>query len=51
MAIRLAVAGPLLIAGLALGLGLLARVDRPGLFRLLLLLAAAATVGAAANGA
>jgi hypothetical protein len=36
---------------LAMGLGLLARVDRPGLFRLLLLLAAAATVGAAANGA
>jgi hypothetical protein len=41
---------PLLIAGWALGLGLLVRVDRPGLYRLLLLLlAAAATVGTVAN--
>jgi hypothetical protein len=38
----------LLIAGWALGLGLLVRVDRPGLYRLVLL-AAAATVGTVAN--
>jgi hypothetical protein len=38
----------LLIAGWALGLGLLVRVDRPGLYRLLLL-AAVATVGTVAN--